>query len=195
MLNTLKALITGSALRWIAAPAVIAITCSVAPTAVQAALLQNMQAPLFTADAALGGNSFKFSMHDALSKGPVVLYFFPAAFTAGCTLEAHAFAEATERFNKLGATVVGITAGNLDRVADFSKLECRNKFAVVADPGAQIAKEYDTQINSTMGLISSRTSYVIAPNGSILMTYTDKNPEAHIQKTMAAVEAWHASHN
>ena len=86
-----------------------------------AALKPGAKAPDFTANAALGGKPFAFSLNEALKKGPVVLYFFPAAFTSGCTLEAHAFAEATPEFEKLGATVIGVTAGNVDQLADFSK--------------------------------------------------------------------------
>lgn len=77
----------------------------------------------------------------------MVLYFFPAAFAKGCTLEAHAFAEATDDFIKLGATVVGVTAGNVDQVDEFSKLECRDKFAVAADPGVKVAAEYQTLLS------------------------------------------------
>jgi peroxiredoxin len=91
--------------------------------------------PAFELQGALAGKPIAFSLQQALQKGPVVLYFFPAAFTAGCTIEAHAFAEATDEFNKMGATVIGVTAGNTDQVSDFSKLECRDKFAVAADPG------------------------------------------------------------
>ena len=100
-----------------------------------AALEVGDKAPDFSLQGALGGKPLTFSLQQALQKGPVVLYFFPAAFTKGCTLEAHAFAEATDDFKKLGATVVGVTAGNVDQVDEFSKLECRDKFAVAADPG------------------------------------------------------------
>src|SRR3546814_19258863 len=77
---------------------------------------------------------------------PVVLYFFPAVFTPGCTIEAHLFAEASDDFNKLGARVVGVTAGNIERVAEFSKSECRDKFAVAAAPGAKVAAKYDSTL-------------------------------------------------
>src|SRR3712207_5746307 len=87
-------------------------------------------APDFTVKAALAGHESTFSLKEALKKGPVVLYFFPAAFTAGCTLEANLFAEATDDFKSQGATIIGMTSGNIDRVAEFSKVECRDKFAV-----------------------------------------------------------------
>ena len=108
-----------------------------------AALSVGAKAPDFTTKAALGGKEFTFSLADALKKGPVVLYFFPAAFTPGCTQEAHEFAEATDRFAALGATVIGVTAGNANRVTEFSSVECRNKFAVAADPDEKVIKAYD----------------------------------------------------
>ncbi len=158
-----------------------------------AALEPGAKAPDFTLRAAQGGRSFDLSLKQTLRSGPVVLYFFPAAFTPGCTLEAHLFADANSRFNQLGARVIGVTAGNIDRVAEFSKSECRSKFAVAADPGAKIAAEFDATMEGPgKTRLSDRTSFVIAPNGTILMSYSDKNPRAHIEKTMAAVRAWRA---
>lgn len=157
-----------------------------------AALAEGAAAPDFTLQGALGGKPLTFSLKDALKKGPVVLYFFPAAFTQGCTLEAHAFAEATDTFTKQGATVVGVTAGNVDRVADFSKDECRSKFAVLADPGAKVAGLYKSLSTQGTFLHSDRTSYVIAPDGQILLSYTSQDPETHVTKTLDAVTAWHA---
>lgn len=159
-----------------------------------AALPQGAKAPAVQLNAALAGKPFSFSLAKTLRKGPVVLYFFPAAFTSGCTLEAHMFAEATGQFAKLGATVVGVTAGNVERVAEFSKSECRDKFAVAADPGAKVAAAYQTVMKGPKQAISERTSFVIAPDGTILLSYTDQNPQAHIEKTMAAVRAWKAKH-
>jgi peroxiredoxin Q/BCP len=158
-----------------------------------AALEQGTKAPDFTLNAAQGGKPFSLSLKQTLRNGPVVLYFFPAAFTPGCTMEAHLFAEANSAFNQLGARVIGVTAGNIDRVAEFSKSECRNKFAVAADPGAKVAAKYDTAIKGPgQTMISNRTSFVIAPDGTILLSYTDRSPQAHIDKTMAAVRAWNA---
>jgi len=152
-----------------------------------AALPTGAQAPDFTLQGAIGGKAMTFSLKKALRKGPVVLYFFPAAFTSGCTLEAHAFAEATDRFKAMHATVIGVTAGNVERVAEFSKVECRNKFAVAADPGAQIAARYDSRMQFAGKTLSDRSSFVIAPDGRIVLSYTDRNPEMHIEKTMEAV--------
>lgn len=156
-----------------------------------AGLPAGAQAPDFTLQAALAGKPMPFTLKQALKKGPVVLYFFPAAFTAGCTLESHKFAEANDDFNKLGATVVGVTAGNVERVAEFSKSECRDKFAVAADPGAKVAARYDALLTGADKPLSDRTSFVIAPSGKILLSHTDRNPETHIRMTMDAVRAWH----
>ena len=173
----------------------LGLSLAVVPTQGIAALQQGAKAPDFTLSAAQGGKPFSLSLKQTLKKGPVVLYFFPAAFTPGCTIEAHLFAEATSNFNRLGARVIGVTAGNIDRVAEFSKSECRDKFAVAADPGAKIAAKYDSTMRRPDGtMLSNRTSYVIAPNGTILLSYTDSKPQAHIEKTMAAVRAWKARH-
>lgn len=171
----------------------LGLSLTVLPAQGIAALQQGAKAPDFTLNAAQGGKPFVLSLKQTLKKGPVVLYFFPAAFTTGCTMEAHLFAEANDDFNRLGARVVGVTAGNIDRIAEFSKSECRDKFAVAADPGAKVAVKYDTTIagpNKTT--LSNRTSFVIAPNGNILLSYTDSKPQAHVEKTLAAVRAWKA---
>ncbi|WP_338425744.1 peroxiredoxin [Sphingopyxis kveilinensis] len=171
----------------------VGVSLTVHPTPGIAALQQGAKAPDFTLSAAQGGKPFSLSLKAALKKGPVVLYFFPAAFTPGCTLEAHLFAEASDDFSRLGARVVGVTAGNIERVAEFSRSECRDKFAVAADPGAKVAAKYDAAIQRPDGTMrSNRTSFVIAPDGTILLSYTDAKPQAHVEKTMAAVRAWKA---
>ncbi|MBN8846289.1 MAG: peroxiredoxin [Sphingomonadales bacterium] len=171
----------------------LGLSLAVMPAQGIAALQQGGKAPDFTLTAAQGGKEFSLSLKQTLRNGPVVLYFFPAAFTPGCTVEAHLFAEANGQFNQLGARVVGVTAGNIDRVAEFSRSECRDKFAVAADPGAKVAAKYDATMQTADGrTLSNRTSYVIAPNGTILLSYTDSKPQAHIEKTMAAVRAWNA---
>jgi peroxiredoxin len=170
------------------------VASTLATTAATAALKVGDKAPDFTTTGAVGGKEFKLHLADQLKKGPVVLYFFPAAFSAGCTIEAHDFAEATDSFAKMGATVVGVTAGNTDQVSDFSKLECRDKFTVAADPGAKVAAQYQTTMQMKGKTLSDRTSYVIAPDGNILLSYTDRNPDTHIEKAMAAVKQYDASH-
>jgi thioredoxin-dependent peroxiredoxin len=155
-----------------------------------AALKVGDKAPDFTAKAALAGKDFDFTLAKALKKGPVVLYFFPAAYTSGCTAEAHEFAEATPEFEKLGATVIGVTAGNVDRIKDFSKEHCRDKFAV-ASADAALVKSYDVVLSQKPEW-SNRTSYVIAPDHKILLSYTDGNFAGHVTQTMDAVKAYKA---
>jgi peroxiredoxin len=157
-----------------------------------AALAVGEKAPDFSAQASMAGKQFPFSLSAALRKGPVVLYFFPAAFTKGCTIEAHEFAEAQPQYQALGATLIGVTAGNIDRLTEFSVSECRSKFPVAADPKAKIAGEY----RSTLPVAgwSSRTSYVIAPDGVILSVYSDLNPDQHVAKTLEALKAWRSKH-
>src|ERR1041384_3649135 len=118
--------------------AVFATAFSLAPAS--AALKIGAAAPDFTAPATLGGKEFTFSLADALKKGPVVLYFYPAAFTSGCTVEAHEFAEATDKFAAMGATVIGVSADKIDKLDKFSVSECRSKFAVAADPDQKVIK-------------------------------------------------------
>jgi len=157
-----------------------------------AALQPGAQAPDFTTEATLAGQPFKFALADALKAGPVVLYFYPAAFTKGCTVEAHEFAEATEKFKSLGATVIGVSHDSIDTLNKFSVSECRNKFAVASDVDKKISKAYDANLFITS--YASRTSYVIAPDGKIIYEYTALNPDKHVENTMAAVEKWKSEH-
>jgi peroxiredoxin len=154
---------------------------------VYAALPDGQAAPDFTTQASLAGKSFVFSLADALKKGPVVLYFYPAAFTPGCTVEAHDFAEATDKFKALGATVIGVSHDSIDTLNKFSVSECRNKFAVAADTDQHIMKAYDAVL-AAKPEYANRTSYVIATNGTIAYSYTALNPDQHVANTMAAVE-------
>lgn len=170
----------------------IAFACVVA-WAAQAALQVGAKAPDFTAQAALAGAEFRFVLADALKRGPVVLYFYPAAFTPGCTIEAHDFAEATPRFEELGATVIGVSHDDIETLKKFSVSECRNKFAVAADTDQNITKAYDAVL-AKKPEYADRTSYVIAPDRTILYTYTNLDPSDHVENTMAAVEKWKAAH-
>jgi len=176
------------ALSKLAAFAFIGVAAFAAPSL--AALKAGTKAPDFSAQAYLAGQPFTFKLADALKKGPVVVYFFPAAHTPGCNLEAHLFSEAVEQFKAYNATVIGVTAGNVNELADFSKEteHCGGKFPVAADPGAKIAKQYDA-ILSMKPEWSSRTSYVISPSGSIAHVYSDLKPNQHVKETLDAVKA------
>ena len=155
-----------------------------------AALKEGAAAPDFTAPAYLAGQPFTFHLADALKKGPVVVYFFPAAHTSGCNVEAHLFSEAIDKFKAQNTTVIGVTAGNTDQLADFSKEteHCGGKFPVAADTDAKIAKSYDSILAQKPDW-SDRTSYLITPSGSIAHTYSALNPEKHVQEMLDAAKA------
>jgi peroxiredoxin len=171
--------------------AVIATALFAVPTF--AALPDGTKAPDFTTEASLAGKAFKFSLAKALKKGPVVLYFYPAAFTPGCTIEAHEFAEATPKFEALGATVIGVSHDPIEKLNKFSVSECRNKFAVASDADGSIMKNYDAVL-AAKPEYANRTSYVIAPTGEIIYSYTELKPDQHVENTMAAVKKWQDEH-
>ena len=154
-----------------------------------AALDVGDKAPAFSIDAALAGKVFKFSLADKLKSGPVVLYFFPAAFSNDCTIEAHQFAEATDQYNQLGATVIGVSSDDIDTLKRFSTTECRNKFAVGADMDQAVMKSYDAVLFYKTDY-ANRTSYVIAPNGTIVYQFTSLNPTRHVANTLGALKTW-----
>jgi peroxiredoxin len=153
-----------------------------------AALQPGTKAPMFTAEATLAGKRFTFSLEDALKSGPVVVYFYPQAFTAGCTVEAHEFAEAMDEFKALGAQVIGVSGDDLETLDKFSTLECGGKFPVASDEDKQIMSAYDSVM---MGVLpyANRTSYVVAPDGTVAYEYTALSPHDHVKNTLAAIKA------
>jgi peroxiredoxin len=162
--------------------------CLVGPAqAAQAALPVGSNAPDFTTTGAIGGKPFKVHLKAQLRNGPVVLYFFPKAFTKGCTLEAHAFSDATADFKKAGARVIGLSADDLPTLEKFSVEACRNAFPVAtATPATQ--KAYDVAWAEHPGL-TTRTSYVIDRSGKIVMVHDDLDWSKHVAMTLAAVKA------
>jgi thioredoxin-dependent peroxiredoxin len=162
-----------------------------AATPAMATLSEGAAAPDFTAQASLGGKEFTFSLAEALKKGPVVLYFYPAAFTKGCTIEAHEFAANIDRFKAMHATVIGVSHDDIGTLNKFSVSECQSKFPVAADPDLKVIKAYDTLVAFKF---ANRTSYVIAPGGKVLYTFTDGNPDHHVENTLAAVKAYEDKH-
>jgi len=156
--------------------------------AASAALKPGEAAPAFTARASLGGKTFDFDLKDALARGPVVLYFYPAAFTPGCTLEAHDFAAHIGAFKKYGATVIGVSHDSIATLNKFGVSECRSKFPVAADPDLKIARRYDSVLKLAPNL-ADRISYVIDRQGKIAYVYSAMNPDKHVGNALAALKA------
>ena len=155
-----------------------------APTA--AALPTGAKAPNFVTDGALGGKPFKLDLAEQLKHGPVVLYFYPKAFTKGCTLEAKAFSEAMPAFKAAGARVIGMSADTIDTLKKFSVEGCRSAFPV-ARAAPNVIKAYDVAL-PVVGM-TNRTSYVIAPDGRIVMVHSEMDWKDHVAKSLAAVQA------
>lgn len=144
------------------------------------------KAPAFATRAALAGTEFGFSLNAALAKGPVVLYFYPKAFTQGCTLEANAFAEAMPRFKAAGASVIGMSNDDIETLKRFSREECRDAFPVGV-ASSKIMAAYDVAKSGSE--FASRTSYVIARDGRIVAVHSNADYRGHVEKTLAAVSA------
>jgi len=163
-------------------------------------------APVFTAQASLAGSAFNFSLKTALAKGPVVIYFYPSAYTGGCDAEAHAFAELSDKFTAAGATIIGISADDIQRLNSFSSDPnyCAGKFPVASDPGGQIAATYGLTmgaaklgikdvrgIDLTHGFIP-RTTFVIDKGGKIVAVFSSAtdhiSPADHVDKALAIVK-------
>ena len=150
-------------------------------------------APDFTTQGALAGKEFTLNLKNQLRKGPVVLYFYPMSFTPGCSAEAQAFAAATPEFKAAGATVIGMAADPIGKLKDFSTKDCASKFAV-AQATPAIIDGYDVALkrNGTKTAMTSRTSFVIAPDGKVIYAHSEMSPAPHIRNTLAAVKAWRA---
>jgi peroxiredoxin (alkyl hydroperoxide reductase subunit C) len=178
-------------------PALLAVGMSVGlamySLTASATLKPGDDAPQFTTQASLGGKTYTYSLADELKKGPVVVYFYPAAFTKGCTIEAHEFADAVDEYKKYGATVIGVSHDNIDTLTKFSVSECRSKFPVAADADSKVIGAYDAgmPLHNSM---ANRVSYVIAPDGKIIYEYTSLSPEKHVENTLKAVKDWAEAH-
>lgn len=175
----MRCLVTAATL----ALATVALTAWPTPAA-QASLAQGARAPEFSAPGAQGGRRMTVSLSNALRRGPVVLYFFPRAFTSGCTIESRAFAEAMPQFRAAGATVIGMSGDDVDTLARFSTEECRSAFPM-ASASANLIAQYDVALRPG---ITTRTSYVIAQDGTIAHVHNDMNPNDHVRETLAAVQ-------
>jgi peroxiredoxin len=169
--------------------AALLFAAALAAVPASAALPVGAKAPMFATQAALGGKAFGFNLRTALAKGPVVLYFYPKAFTKGCTLEAHEFAEMTPEFAKYGATVIGMSNDDIETLKRFSTEECRDKFAVAAAT-PKIVSAYQAALVSEgkqTGL-TERTSYVIDRKGRIVFVHSDLDYKDHVRLTLDAVK-------
>jgi len=180
---------------------IAALTIGLGAVPAWAALAVGATAPAITGNAYIGCKVQPFNLKAALAKGPVVLFFFPGAYTAGCNVEAKAFADSMDKFTAAGATVVGVTAGHgssaradgkvaasLDEaVKDFSSTHCSGKFPVMATT-ADTVKAYDSVLSARPDW-SNRTSYVINKDGKIVLSYVNAGPNGHVEETLKAVEA------
>lgn len=163
-------------------------------------------APVFTAPASLAGSEFDFSLKKALAKGPVVVYFYPSAYTGGCDAEAHTFAEMKDKFTAAGATIIGVSADDITRLNKFSSdpSYCAGKFAVASDNGGKIAATYGLGFTPgkagikdvlgqdlTHGFIA-RTTFVINKEGKIIAVFSSEtdhiSPTEHVEKALAIVK-------
>jgi peroxiredoxin len=170
-------------MRRLLAAALLAI---IAAAPAQAALPVGAKAPDFKTMGALNGKPFRLHLKEQLRSGPLVLYFYPKAFTEGCTLEAKAFSDAMPEFRKAGARVVGMSADDLDTLKRFSVEACRGKFPV-ATAGPDLIKAYDVKL--PVAPISNRTSYVIGRDGRVIFVHSEMNWKEHVARTLAAVKA------
>ena len=171
-----------------------------------AALKQNDKAPDFATKASLAGKEFNFSLKDALKKGPVVVYFYPSAFTGGCNIEAHTFAENKEKFDAAGASIIGVSRDSITRLNAFSAdpQYCAGKIAVASDADGKIATSYGlTKMDIKPGMKDSRgveidhdfterTTFVVTPDGKVAAVFStadDKvSPADHVMKSLTAVQ-------
>jgi peroxiredoxin len=169
------------------AATVLALAVAV-PAPLRAELAVGAQAPDFTVQGALGGKPFTVRLGEALKRGPVVLYFYPKAFTHGCTLEAHAFAEASDDFRRAGATVIGMSNDDLATLRRFSTEACRDKFAVASATPAMV-RAYDVALSGEAAPTAptKRTSYVIGRDGRIAFVHSDLDYRDHVRLTLEAV--------
>lgn len=156
-----------------------------------ASLWPGSTAPDFTLTMALAGQTSSFSLDEALKRGPVVLYFYPAAFTPGCSIEAHEFAEAIDDFKAVSTTVIGASGDDLATIKRFSKAGCQGRFGVLSDAGLKVASSYDA-LNPFVDNHADRVSYVITPDHRVYFALASMNPMAHISATLQAVKRWRA---
>lgn len=177
------------------------ISCAIVNPA-SAALHEGDSAPDFTAQASLAGKAFNFSLKDALKKGPVVVYFYPSAYTGGCNIQAHDFAANSDKFAAAGATVIGVSLDSISRLNTFSADPdyCAGKVAVASDIDGKISKAYDLAVRDavigkkdTRGIeidhgFAERTTFVVTPDGKIAATLSALTPAANVLRALETVQ-------
>jgi peroxiredoxin Q/BCP len=170
-------------------PPLVALTLLFGALSAGAALKVGERAPDFVAPAALAGKTFSYSLTAALAKGPVVVYFFPAAFTPGCSIEAHEFAEAMPKFEGLGASVIGVSTDNIDTLARFSVEVCQNRFPVASDTAKGVVNAYDAQL-AIRPDYADRISYLVGPDGTVIARHVSLSPDKHVETMLVALREW-----
>jgi peroxiredoxin Q/BCP len=178
------------------------LSCAILSPA-EAALKAGDAAPDFDAQASFAGKASGYSLGQALKKGPVVVYFYPSAYTSGCNVQAHAFAVNDEKFAAAGASIIGVSLDSIARLNDFSKDPeyCNSKFPVASDADGRIAKSYDLAvkegragIKDTRGVdidhgFAERTTFVVSPDGKIAATIGGMSPQDNVAKALEAVQS------
>lgn len=184
-------------LRLLAAAALCALIAS--PAA--AALKTGEKAPAFTLPGALDGHDYTFDLAAALKKGPVVVYFYPKAFTSGCSAEAHDFAEHMGDFKAFGASVIGVSGDKIASLMAFSQKDCGSKFPVAADTNGEVIGKYDVALPALLAKTalqldhaSNRTSYLVAPDGTVLAVHSASDASKHVSSMLAALKSWKTEH-
>ena len=178
-----------------------AALCALIASPAFAALKTGEKAPGFTLPAALAGKDFTFDLAAVLKNGPAVVYFYPKAFTSGCSAEAHEFAENMDNFKAMGASVIGVSGDNMKALEEFSTKDCGSKFAVAADPGGEVIKKYDVALDNPVAKTmlkmdhpSNRTSYLVAPDGTVVAVYSAMDASKHVATMLDALKTWKATH-
>jgi peroxiredoxin len=178
------------------------LLCTPVALTAAAALKEGDTAPAFQARAALAGKAFDYSLAEALKKGPVVVYFYPSAYTPGCNVQAHTFSEEMGQFTAAGASVIGVSLDGIERLTDFSADPelCAGQVAVASDPTGAIAKLFGLEVGAaregakdTRGQpighgFTERTTFVVQPDGTIAATIGGVSPAENVKKSLEAVQ-------
>jgi peroxiredoxin Q/BCP len=172
------------------------------PLAAFAALKASDTAPNFSAEASLAGKAFQYSLADALKKGTVIVYFYPSAFTGGCNIQAHTFAQNIDKFSAAGASIIGVSLDDIKRLNDFSAdpQYCAGKIPVASDQNGAIAKSYDLKISGPMAGVkdsrgieiehgfTERTTFIVTPDGKIAATVGGMSPAENVNRALEVVQ-------